>query len=325
MIWMTVLAVVICFVVTLVIGKIAIPMLHKLKYGQQVRDDGPQTHLKKAGTPTMGGVVMLIALLFVVFFDITNITLWLAVAFTIGFGVIGFIDDYIKIVKKRSMGLSAIQKIIMQFILAGLMAFYASRTTGTVVWIPFVNKLFDMGSFYVPFMMFVVIGAVNSVNLTDGLDGLATSVMLIIMAAYTIILFNLSKAGILKIGDINAMMYFSGGLIGCLMGFLKYNLFPAKVFMGDTGSLALGGALSFVALCSNTVLLLPIMGGCFVMSALSVIIQVASFKLTGKRVFKMAPLHHHFELMGMHETKVVGMYIVITIGLCFLGLLAIVI
>lgn len=325
MITTMILVIIACFFVCLLLGSICIPMLHKLKYGQQVRDDGPQSHLSKAGTPTMGGVIILIGLLASLLFAPSNRELMVGIGFTVAFGLVGFADDYIKIVKKRSLGLKPMQKIVGQLALAIGMAFYASSKVGTQIWVPFTEMRLELGMFYIPLMVFVVIGAVNSVNLTDGLDGLASGVMLVVSAAYALIFYHMAEQGILPMGDANGLLILTCGFCGCLMGFLRFNMHPAKVFMGDTGSLALGGGLAYMALCSDTVLLLPIMGGCFVASAVSDILQVGSYKLRhGKRVLKMAPLHHHFELCGIPETKVVGMYVLTTVILCLIGLLALV-
>ncbi|WP_427338495.1 phospho-N-acetylmuramoyl-pentapeptide-transferase [Caloranaerobacter sp. DY30410] len=306
--------IIISFVITLILGPILIPILKRLKVGQNVRGEGPKTHLKKQGTPTMGGIIMLIALVITTLSSgLINRDMIVLLVATLSFGLIGFIDDFIKVVLKRSLGLRAYQKLIGQILFAVILAIYQSNTSilGTKVLIPFLDKTLDLGMFYVPFIAFVVVGTVNSVNLTDGLDGLATGVTLIVLAFFGIVSITLGY---------NSVAIFSAALAGACLGFLKYNAHPAKVFMGDTGSLALGGAVSTIAILMNLPLILPIVGGIYFVEALSVIIQVASFKLTGKRVFKMSPLHHHFELKGWKETKVVVVFWITTVILCLIGI-----
>ncbi|KGG80565.1 phospho-N-acetylmuramoyl-pentapeptide-transferase [Caloranaerobacter azorensis] len=306
--------IIISFMITLILGPILIPILKRLKVGQNVRDEGPKTHLKKQGTPTMGGIIMLIALVITTLSSgLINRDMIVLLVATLSFGLIGFIDDFIKVVLKRSLGLRAYQKLIGQILFAVILAIYQSNTSilGTKVLIPFLDKTLDLGMFYVPFIAFVVVGTVNSVNLTDGLDGLATGVTLIVLAFFGIVSITLGY---------NSIAIFSAALAGACLGFLKYNAHPAKVFMGDTGSLALGGAVSTIAILMNLPLILPIVGGIYFVEALSVIIQVASFKLTGKRVFKMSPLHHHFELKGWKETKVVMVFWITTVILCLIGI-----
>jgi len=235
---------------------------------------------------------------------------------TFGFGLIGFIDDYIKIVKRRNLGLKAYQKLIAQVILAIILAVYQSNTSivGTKVLIPFLpNQYLDLGILYIPFIVFVVVGTVNSVNLTDGLDGLASGVSIIVLSFFSLVAIN---------WGMDSISVFSSALTGACLGFLIHNAHPAKVFMGDTGSLGLGGALSAIAVLMNLPLILPIAGGIFFVETLSVIIQVASFKLTGKRVFLMSPLHHHYEQKGWKETKVVGVFWLVTVILCLIGIIS---
>lgn len=306
--------IVISFVITLILGPIFIPMLTKLKIGQSIRKEGPKSHYKKSGTPTMGGIIMIIALIITTLTSgMINSDTFILLLSTIGFGLIGFIDDFIKVVKKRSLGLKPYQKLIGQIVLAVILAVYQSRTSmlGTKIIIPFIeNKYLDLGLFYVPFIAFVVVGTVNSVNLTDGLDGLASGVTLIVLSFFGLVALNwgMSSIGI-----------FAAALTGACLGFLIYNVYPAKIFMGDTGSMALGGAVSAIAILLNLPLIIPIAGGVYFAEALSDIIQVTSFKLTGKRVFLMAPLHHHFEQKGWKETKVVGVFWTVTVILCLIG------
>lgn len=320
--------VIISFVLSLVVGTIAIPMLRKLKLGQQVRDDGPKTHLKKAGTPTMGGIIFLLPLSLVsLMLSKGSLDFVLAaVLVTLGFGLIGFIDDYIKVAMQRSLGLRAYQKLIFQIAISVLFAYYAYRHVGSEIIVPFTGKLWNMGVLYIPFTAFVMVSMVNSVNLTDGLDGLASGVSLIIAATFSIIaaflVFWLRNQGqeYLAVNYSN-LMVFAGALTGACLGFLRFNTYPAQIFMGDTGSLGLGGAIAAVAILLKSSLFIPILGGVYVAEAVSVIMQVVSFKLTGKRIFRMSPLHHHFELGGMTETKVVTMFMIVTVLLCLIGLL----
>ncbi len=307
----------ISFIITLILGPIIIPMLNRLKIGQNVRDDGPKSHLVKSGTPTMGGIIMLIALLITtVTSGMLNSDMYILLISTFGFGFIGFIDDYMKIINKRSLGLKAHQKLIGQIVLAVLLAVYQSNTSmlGTKVIIPFLsNRYLDLGILYVPFIAFVVVGTVNSVNLTDGLDGLATGVTLIVLSFFGLVALNWGQ---------DSISVFSAALTGACLGFLIYNAYPAKVFMGDTGSMALGGAVAAIAILLNLPLIIPIAGGIYFIEALSVIIQVTSYKLTRKRVFLMSPLHHHFEQKGWKETRVVVVFWSITVILCLIGVVS---
>lgn len=309
---------VISFAITIILGPILIPLLRKLKIGQNVREEGPKTHLKKSGTPTMGGVIMLIALIITTFTSgMMNRDMYVLLLSTLGFGLIGFIDDYIKVAKKRSLGLKPYQKLIGQIILATILAVYQSHTSvlGTKILIPFAaNKYLDLGAFYVPFIAFVVVGTVNSVNLTDGLDGLASGVTLIVLSFFGLVALN---------WGMTSTSIFAAAMAGACLGFLVYNSYPARVFMGDTGSLALGGAVSALAILLNLPLVIPIAGGIYFIEALSVIIQVISYKLTGKRVFLMAPLHHHFEQKGWPETRVVAVFWIATVILCLIGIVSV--
>lgn len=309
-------AVLIAFVINIVLCPVIIPWLHKLKFGQTVRDDGPQSHLVKSGTPTMGGIMIILSFLIAsLFFIKGNYDGVMVVFVTLGYGVIGFIDDYIKVVKKRSLGLRAYQKLIGQLIITGIFLYYIYNhsSIGTDVYIPFMEgKTIELGYLYIPFFFIVVVGTVNSVNLTDGLDGLASGVTVLVS-----IFFLLSawacKSGILPI---------SGAVVGALIGFLLFNAYPAKVFMGDTGSLALGGFVASTAILLKMPIFLVIVGIIYVLESVSVMLQVGYFKLThGKRLFKMAPIHHHFEQCGWRETKVVTLFYVITAIGCLIGFL----
>lgn len=309
--------IIIAFLITLILGPIVIPMLKVLNIGQSIREEGPKSHISKSGTPTMGGLIMIIALIITVLSSgLLNKDMYILILSTLGFGLIGFIDDYIKVVKKRNLGLRAYQKLIGQIFLAVVLAIYQSSTSmlGTKLIIPFLkNQYLDMGILYIPFIAFVVVGTVNSVNLTDGLDGLASGVTLIVLSFFGLVSLN---------WGMDSVSIFSTALSGVCLGFLMHNTYPAKVFMGDTGSMALGGAVSAVAILLNLPLIIPIVGGIYFIEALSVIIQVLSFKLTGKRVFLMSPLHHHFEHKGWKETKVVSVFWIITVILCLIGVFA---
>lgn len=311
-----IITIVLSFVLTLVLGIIIIPFLRRLKVGQSIRAEGPQSHYSKSGTPTMGGIIMIAAIL------ITTLTsgrlnkdLYIILFSTIGFGLIGFIDDFIKVVLKRNLGLKAYQKLIGQITIAVIIAVYQSRISvyETQILVPFLNTYLDLGFLYIPFVAFVVVATTNSVNLTDGLDGLAAGVTLIVASFFSLVALNWGYPSIAA---------FSAALTGACLGFLRFNAYPAKVFMGDTGSMALGGAIASIAILMNLTLFIPIVGGIYFAEALSVIIQVISFKTTGKRIFKMSPLHHHFELSGWKETKIVVVFWSVTLLLCIIGLYA---
>ena len=290
------------FVIALVVGPLVIPILRSFKFGQSIRQDGPERHYAKAGTPTMGGIIILIAFVVpVVIYSGKNIEIWLALFVTLGHGLIGFADDFIKVALKRSLGLKAKQKLLGQIIMAVALSYIATTYMGrgTDVWIPILDINLDLGPLYYLLIFFVLVGTTNAVNLTDGLDGLAAGTTTVAALAYTVIAMSFGKPH---------LAIFCVSLAGASLGFLKYNAHPAKVFMGDTGSLALGGALAAVAVMTKTEILLAIVGGVFVFEALSVIIQVISFKTTGKRVFRMSPIHHHFELSGWSEVKVVTVF-----------------
>lgn len=310
--------VMISFLVSVVLCPIIIPFLRKLKFGQTVRDEGPESHLKKNGTPTMGGLVILASILITSLIYVSRYPDIIPVLFmTLGFGLIGFLDDYIKVVMKRSMGLSALQKMALQFIVTVVFIVYYFKIAGldATIMIPFTGgKVFIMPDWlFVVFVFIVVLGTVNGVNFTDGLDGLASGVTAIVATFFTI------TALILKPG----MTPITGAVVGALLGFLLFNTYPARVFMGDTGSLALGGFVASVALILHIPLFIVIVGLIYLVEVISVILQVGYFKLThGKRIFKMAPIHHHFELSGYSETQVVAAFSVITALLCLVGVMA---
>lgn len=286
-------------VLTVILGFFAIPLLKKLKARQSIREEGPKSHRIKNGTPTMGGLFMLLAAVLVVVFNkmIDSAVLWL-LFLTLGHGFLGFLDDFIKAEKKRNLGLTAKQKMLGQIILAVLFCWGVVDTLHLPysIAIPFTQIDISIGLLYYPFVVLVIVGASNAVNLTDGLDGLASGCCVIAFSAYAVYCY---------MTGFNDLGYFIIILAGACIGFLFFNYHPAKIFMGDTGSLALGGAIAGISVMTRTELLLIFLGMIFVLEALSVIIQVASFQLTGKRVFKMSPLHHHFELSGWSEVHVV--------------------
>lgn len=316
------------FIISLCMGMILIPVLHRLKFGQEIREEGPKWHAKKSGTPTMGGLIFIAAIFAMsaiccvlgLFFgidmpaDSTYLkTLVMLLCLSAVYGVIGFIDDYIKVILKRNLGLTAKQKFLLQLVAAVGFVCWAvyGMDIATVVKIPFTSIELDFGIWFIPFAALVIIATVNSVNLTDGLDGLATCVTC--MVALFFILFADKVAN-------RAVALFASILLGSLMGFLMYNKFPAKVFMGDTGSLFLGGAVCGMAIVTEQPLALLIVGLVYVIESLSVILQVISFKTTGKRIFKMSPIHHHFEMCGWSETKIVITFTIVTAVLCLLML-----
>ena len=310
--------VLISFLISVVLCPILIPFLRKLKFGQTVRDEGPASHLKKNGTPTMGGLVILFSVLITSLIYVGKYPDIIPVLFmTLGFGIIGFLDDYIKVVKKRSLGLTPLQKIVLQFIVTAVFTYYYFDVAklDTQTRIPFVEGYaFSMPTWlFVIFIFIVVLGTVNGVNFTDGLDGLASGVTVIVATFFAIAALG-----------INANMSpIITSVIGALLGFLMFNTYPARVFMGDTGSLALGGFVASTALMLRIPLFIVIVGLVYLIEVLSVILQVGYFKIThGKRIFKMAPIHHHFELCGFSETQVVAAFSIVTALLCLLGMAA---
>lgn len=312
------------FILSAIFGKFFIPVLRRLKFGQEIREEGPKWHAKKSGTPTMGGVIFIAAIVIMcaacytigVAFGIDvpagpEIIMLLVVS--LAFGIVGFIDDYIKVILKRNLGLTAKQKFLLQLLCAIAFVCWAVYGEGvsSSVRVPFTDFEFDMGFFFIPFAVLVILATVNSVNLTDGLDGLATCITTVV--ALFFMLFA-------ELGSFpnSAVALFAAILAGSLLGFLIYNKCPAKVFMGDTGSLFLGGAVCTMAILLEQPLALLIVGLVYVIESLSVILQVISFKTTGKRIFKMSPIHHHFEMCGWSEWKVVTVFTAVTAVLCAL-------
>lgn len=332
----TLLPAAVAFAVTAIFGPKFIDWLHKLKYGQEIREEGPSWHQKKSGTPTMGGImfitgigvaVIVSAVITAAMGNMNAVMFKSCVLFVtaLGFGAIGFTDDYIKVIKKRNLGLTAIQKFLLQLLFAGayVAIMYFMDMLNTTVIIPFVKYPVHVPVWlYIPFVMFVVVGTVNAVNLTDGLDGLASSVTVVtslFFAVYSYFLASASEMGV---------SVFSAAVAGGLLAFLLFNKYPAKVFMGDTGSLFLGGAIALTAVDLNMHIYLVIVGFVYFAETLSVIIQTAYFKYTrkkygeGRRIFKMTPIHHHFEMIGWKETKIVGVFSLVTFILCVAALFA---
>lgn len=313
-----VIPVLLSFGISVLMGPVVIPFLRKLKIGQTIRDDGPQTHLKKAGTPTMGGLMILTSIVVTSLFYIKDYPNIIPILFlTLGFGLIGFLDDYIKVVLKRSMGLRAWQKMALQILVTGVFAYYV---VDVLQWdlsmkIPFMgDKYIDFGFWNVPILFFVIIGTDTGTNFTDGLDGLASSVTVLVATFFSVV----------AIGTSSGIEPITCAAVGALLGFLLFNFHPASVFMGDTGSLALGGFVAATAYMLQMPLYLVIVGFIYVIEVLSVIIQVTYFKLShGKRIFKMAPIHHHFEKCGWKETKVVAVFTIVTAILCLVALLGV--
>ena len=307
--------------ITLVAGPVLIPWLHRLKFGQQILEDGPKWHQKKSGTPTMGGIMFILAVAassIVAILIKRDIKLLIMLLITLGFGLIGFIDDYVKVVKKQNQGLTASQKFLLQAALSLiyiLVLKFSGNLTSEII-IPFMEKTIVMPWWlYFVFVMFVVCGTVNAVNLTDGLDGLASSITVIVSLFFAIAATMCAD---------KSTAYLAISIAGGCIGFLFFNKYPAKVFRGDTGSLFLGGAISVMAVGLKMPLILVIAGFVYLFETLSVILQVASFKLTGKRIFKMSPIHHHFEMCGWRETKIVGVFSLVTLILCIIAFCAIV-
>ena len=321
--------------ISLILGPWLIERMRRIKAGQYIREEGPKSHQSKAGTPTMGGILICVAIIIptILWADILNPYIWIVLFVTAAYGAIGFIDDYRKLVKKRNLGLTAREKFGAQFGVALLVALAIAylpmlkNNYSTSITFPFLKDVaLNLGILYIPFVMVVLVGASNAVNLTDGLDGLAIGSSLIAAVTYMVLTYAAGHARIadyLRIAWVpqtGELAVFCGAMVGASLGFLWFNAHPAEIFMGDVGSLALGGAIGCLAVMIKQELLLVLVGGLFVLEALSVILQVASFKITGRRIFKMSPLHHHFELSGWRETKVVVRFWIIAIIFAMLAL-----
>jgi phospho-N-acetylmuramoyl-pentapeptide-transferase len=329
----TALAVVTAFSITYFTGPYIIERLRRLSFTQVIRDDGPKSHLSKEGTPTMGGIMILSStvITMLLWSDLGNKYVLLVLLALLGFGIIGFYDDYLKVIKKNPKGLRACKKFGAQIALATIISLILYMNPEdpykTMLSVPFFKKLlFDLGFFYIPFAIFVIVGSSNAVNLTDGIDGLAIGLVAIAVIANGVLVYIAGHAGLAKYLQVlylkgtGELTVFCGAMLGASLGFLWFNAYPAEVFMGDVGSLSLGGALGTLAVITKHEIVLAVVGGIFVMETLSVILQVASYKLTGKRIFKMAPIHHHFELLGWKEPKVIVRFWIIGIMLALLSL-----
>ncbi len=304
--------IIMAFLVTVLLAPVFIPFLRRLKFGQSIRDEGPQSHQKKTGTPTMGGIVFLVSIVITTFvmtgkYSEPGPETYLMILVTVGFGLLGFLDDFIKVVMKRNLGLTSKQKLMGQIVISVIFyLIFKQNDFPTTVSIPLTDFSFELGWFYCLFIIFWLVGFSNAVNLTDGLDGLVSGTSAIAFGALAVLAWNQSQYDV---------AIFGVAVVGAVLGFLVFNAHPAKVFMGDTGSLALGGAIATIAILTKLEIILILIGGVFVIETLSVILQVASFKTTGKRIFKMSPLHHHYELVGWSEWRVVVTFW--TVGLLF--------
>ena len=327
----TIYAMITALLVCFVIGPWIIRTLEGLQARQVIRTDGPESHLQKQGTPTMGGVMILAAIIIptLLWADLTNAYIWMALFITVGYGAIGFVDDYKKVVKKDTKGLSARQKLFWQVLLAGSVAVFLFLKPGfsEELYFPFFKNFHpDLWIWFIPFVTLVIVGASNAVNLTDGLDGLAIGPVTINAATYMLFAYVAGHANlsaylqIPRVVGAGELAVLCGAMVGAGLGFLWYNSYPADVFMGDVGSLSLGGTLGIIAVLTKQELLLVIVGGVFVVEALSVIFQVGSYKYRGKRIFRMAPIHHHFELKGVAEPKIIVRFWIITIILALMAI-----
>jgi phospho-N-acetylmuramoyl-pentapeptide-transferase len=329
----TALAVITGMLISLVIGPAIIRRLREISITQQIRDDGPQTHLRKSGTPTMGGIIIIISMLVTLLFwgDLSNRYMWIMIISMLGYGGIGLLDDYLKVIRKNPKGLRACYKFGAQIAIAlmiGLVLYSNPNDPHkSELIVPFFKRwFFDIGWFYIPFSILVIVGSSNAVNLTDGIDGLAIGLVGIAALANMLLVYISGNAkfsqylGVYFLPGTGELTVFCGALLGAALGFLWFNAYPADVFMGDVGSLSLGGSLGTLAVITKHEIVLAVVGGIFVIETFSVIAQVASFRLTGKRIFRMAPIHHHFELMGWPESKVIVRFWIVGIMLALLSL-----
>ncbi len=309
--------IIMAFLITVLLSPLFIPFLRRLKFGQSIRDEGPKSHQKKSGTPTMGGILIIVSIIVTTLIMTGKYTepgseTYLLLLVTFGYGLLGFLDDFIKIALKRNLGLTSKQKLLGQVIIA-LVFYFVLKAVGfsTAIHIPLTEFSLELGPLYAFFIVFWLVGFSNAVNLTDGLDGLVSGTAAIAFGAFAVLAWSQSQYEV---------AVFSVAVVGAVLGFLVFNAHPAKVFMGDTGSLALGGAIAAVAILTKTEIILLVIGGIFVIETLSVILQVISFKLTGKRIFKMSPLHHHYELVGWSEWRVVVTFWAVGLLFAILGI-----
>ncbi|MFO7578535.1 MAG: phospho-N-acetylmuramoyl-pentapeptide-transferase [Pelovirga sp.] len=327
----TIYATITALMISFMLGPWLIATLQRMQVGQTIRKVGPESHFVKEGTPTMGGALILVAIILptLLWADLTNLFIWVTLLVTAGYGAIGFIDDYLKVVRKNSDGISARQKLFWQVLIAtgAAVLLYSSGHVETHLGVPFFKNVSpDLGIFYIPFAVLVMVGASNAVNLTDGLDGLAIGPMIIAAGTFLLLTYlagNANLASYLQITGIpgaGELAILCGAMVGAGLGFLWFNTYPAQVFMGDVGSLSLGGALGTIAVITKNEFVLVIVGGIFVVEALSVIVQVVSFRYWGRRVFRMAPIHHHFELKGWPEPKIIVRFWIISIILALIAL-----
>ncbi|WP_434306177.1 phospho-N-acetylmuramoyl-pentapeptide-transferase [Clostridium botulinum] len=310
-------AVLFSFLLSTITSLFLIPLFKKLNLGQSIKNGIPISHKKKAGTPTFGGIIFIFSSIITMSFMIKNYNkeFLLVISSLIAFGLIGFIDDTLKKIHKKNEGLTSKGKMILLLFVSSIFAIYSyyDPSIGSIIMFPFTKKLFDLRILYIPFIIFYYVSTTNALNLTDGLDGLATSITLLVVTFFTFLSFGMGHY---------TLSISCGCIAGALLGFLRYNCYPAKIIMGDTGSLALGGAITTIAMILKNPFIVIIVGGIYVIEALSSLIQIVSFKLFGKRIFKMAPIHHSFELHGWHETKIVSVFSIITTILCLIGFLS---
>ncbi|HDK7161693.1 TPA: phospho-N-acetylmuramoyl-pentapeptide-transferase [Clostridium botulinum] len=311
-------AVLFSFLLSTITSLFLIPLFKKLNLGQSIKNGIPISHKKKAGTPTFGGIIFIFSSIITMLFMIKNYNkeLLLVISSLIAFGLIGFIDDTLKKIHKKNEGLTSKGKMILLLFVSSIFAIYSyyNPSIGSIIMFPFTKKLFDLRILYIPFIIFYYVSTTNALNLTDGLDGLAASITLLVVTFFIFLSFGMGHY---------TLSISCGCIAGALLGFLRYNCYPAKIIMGDTGSLALGGAIATIAMILKNPFIVIIVGGIYVIEALSSLIQIVSFKLFGKRIFKMAPIHHSFELHGWHETKIVSVFSIITTILCLIGFLSI--
>ncbi|GLC31608.1 phospho-N-acetylmuramoyl-pentapeptide-transferase [Clostridium omnivorum] len=314
---MIILTVLVSFLISLIVGTLLIPSLGLLKLGQHIREEEPEHHQKKSGTPTFGGIIFILSIIITLLLMTKNIRNEgiIALLGLLGFGFIGFLDDAMKAVRKKNLGLRAYQKMLLLVIFSAGLAYYTCYILGygTSILIPFSSKSIQLDVWYLPFIIFYFACTTNGANLTDGLDGLAATINLLIMTFFATLSFGLGHY---------SLCIFCTSVVGAVAGFLKFNMYPARVFMGDTGSLALGGAVATVAMILKLPLIILLVGIIYVVEILSVVLQVSSFKLRGKRLFKMSPIHFHYELSGWDETKIVSVFSIITVIFCFIAFLA---